>query len=66
MVLKFLPSLIFKHKNAAFPQLCDLGTNKARKIFQDSDPDPLVSGTDLWIWIRTKMSRIHNTAHNYL
>jgi hypothetical protein len=30
----------------------------------DPDPDQLVRGTDpeIWIWIRTKMSRIPNTA----
>ncbi len=28
------------------------------------DPDPLVRGTDPGIRIRTKMSRIPNTAHN--
>jgi hypothetical protein len=32
-VLKFLPSLIFKHKKAAFPQLRDLATNKVRNKF---------------------------------
>ncbi len=32
---------------------------------QDSDPDPLVRGTDPRIRILTKKSRIHNTAHNY-
>ncbi len=32
-VLKFLPSLIFKHKKAAFPQLHDLATNKVRNKF---------------------------------
>ncbi len=32
-VLKFLPSLIFKHKKAAFRQLRDLDTNKVRKKF---------------------------------
>ena len=37
---KFLPSLIFKHKNAASPQLCDLATIKVRKNLPDSDPDP--------------------------
>jgi len=29
----FLPSLIFKHKNAAFPQLRDLATNKVRNKY---------------------------------
>jgi ribosomal protein S17E len=32
-VLKFLPSLIFKHKKAAFRQLRDLATNKVRNKF---------------------------------
>ncbi len=27
-------------------------------VFPELDPDPLVRGTDLQIWIRTKMSRI--------
>jgi hypothetical protein len=31
--LKFLPSLIFKHKKAALPQLRDLATNKVRNKF---------------------------------
>jgi hypothetical protein len=48
----FLPSLIFKHKNAAFPQLRDLATNK-------------VGGTDVRIRNRTKMSQINNTTYNY-
>jgi hypothetical protein len=34
----------------------------------DPDPDPLARGTDpgirIWIWNRTKMSRIPNTAQN--
>jgi hypothetical protein len=30
----------------------------------EQDPDPLVKGTDLRIQIRTKMSRIRNTAIN--
>jgi hypothetical protein len=29
-----------------------------------ADPDPLVSGTDPWIRIRTKMSRIRKTYQN--
>ncbi len=32
-VLKFLPNLIFKHKKAAFPQLCDLAMNKVCNNF---------------------------------
>jgi hypothetical protein len=32
-VLKFLPSLIFKNKKAAFPQLHDLATSKVRNKF---------------------------------
>jgi hypothetical protein len=51
-VLKFLPSLIFKHKKAALPQLRDLATNKVRNKFAgfgsgsiskrhgSADPDP--------------------------
>jgi hypothetical protein len=51
-VLKFLPSLIFKHKKAAFPQLRDLATNKGRnkpagfgsgsidKRYESADSDP--------------------------
>jgi hypothetical protein len=31
---------------------------------KESDPDPLVRVTDPGIWIRTKMSRIPNTAPN--
>ncbi len=65
-VLKFLPSLIFKHKKAAFPQPRDLVTNKERNKLQDSDPDPLVRRTDPRIRIRANMSRIHNSAYNYL
>ncbi len=66
-VLKFLPSLIFKHKKAAFPQLPWLGYETRCAInLQDSDPDPLVRGTDPRIRFRTKKSRINNTAYNYL
>ncbi len=57
-VLKFLPSLIFKHKKAAFPQLRDLATNKVRSKFAgfgsgssrkrdgSGDPDPYQKVTD--------------------
>ncbi len=65
-VLKFLPSLIYKHKKAALPQLRDLATNKVRINLPDSDPDPLVRGTDPQIRILAKKSWIHNTSHNYL
>jgi hypothetical protein len=50
----FLPSLIFKHKKVALPQLRDLAMNKVRINLQDSDPDPLVRGTDPRIRILTK------------
>jgi hypothetical protein len=65
-VLKFLPSLIFKIKKAAFPQLHDLATNKVGNKFAgfgfgsinkrhgSADQDPCQTVTD------------HNTAHNYL
>ncbi len=33
LVIKYLPSLIFKHKKTAFPQLHDLATNKLRNKF---------------------------------
>ncbi len=57
-VLKFLPSLIFKHKKAVFPQLHGLATNKVRNKFAgfgfgsiskthgSADPDPYQKVTD--------------------
>jgi hypothetical protein len=62
-VLKFLPSLIFKHKKR-LPFLSSM-TWCAINL-QNSDSYPLVRGTDPWVRIRTKKSRIHNTAYNYL
>jgi hypothetical protein len=41
-----LLSLIFNHEKAAFPQLRDLSTKRCARKLQDSDPDPLVRGTD--------------------
>jgi hypothetical protein len=58
-VLKFLPSLIFKHKKAALPQLRDLATHKVRhklagfesgsisKRHESADPDPYQKVMDL-------------------
>jgi hypothetical protein len=57
LVLKFLPSLIFKNKKSAFAQLQDLATNKVRNKFAgfgsiskrhgSAEPDPYQTVTDL-------------------
>ncbi len=64
-VLKYLPSLIFKHRLPSLSSMTWLRTSCAINL-QDSDSDPLVRGTDPRIRIRTKKSRIHNTVYNYL
>jgi hypothetical protein len=63
---KFLPILIFKHKR--LPSLSSVTWLQKRCAInlQDSDPDPLIRGTDPRTRVRTKKSRIHYTAYNYL
>ncbi len=62
-VLKFLPSLI--KRLPSLSSVTWLRTSSTINL-QDLVPDQLERCTDLRIRIRTKMSRIHNTAYNYL
>ncbi len=73
-VLKFLTSLIFKRKKAAFPQLRDLATNKVRNKFAgfgfgpiskrvgSADPDPYQKVTDPQHCVKLLLNVFYCTA----